>query len=72
MWYYNRQVLATFAHHGAQVAYANISGVGWRRIRPGAADGVTNLFIMMNAARANGRLVHVYIDANLITMAYML
>jgi hypothetical protein len=73
MWYYNRNVTATYANHTSQWAWANISGLGWRRIKDGAADGVTNLFIMMNAACANSKLVHVYVDgSNLITTAYML
>jgi hypothetical protein len=73
MWYYNKQVLQTFVHHTTQWAWAYIQDLGWRRIRDGAADGVTNLFIMMCAARANNRLVHVYIDGDdLITTAYLL
>lgn len=73
MWHNNKQVLATFVHHTTQWAWANIDGLGWRRVKDGAADGVTNLFTMMNAARASGRPVNVYVDsANLITTAYLL
>jgi len=72
MWYYNRNVQLTFASSGAQNAWAYISGLGWLRIQPGAADGVTNLFIMMNDACANNKLVHVYVANNLIQIAYML
>ena len=39
----------------------------------GAADGVTNVFVLMNAAKANDRLVHVDIDSNnFIVTAYLL
>lgn len=73
MWHNNKKVTATYANHTSCSAWAEIEGVGWRRIREGAADGCTNLFIMLNAARANDRLVHVYIDdAGLITTAYLL
>ena len=35
-------------------------------------DGVTNLFVMLNAAKANGRTVNVFVDAsNLISIAYL-
>lgn len=73
MWYYNKKVLATFVNYTTQYAYAYIDGIGWRRIKTGAADGCTNLFLLFCAAKANDRLVHVYIDAsNLITTAYLL
>ncbi len=73
MWYYNKKVVATFVHFATQWAWANIDGIGWRRIKDGAADGCTNLYVMMCAAKANDRLVHVYIDADsLIQTAYML
>ena len=73
MWYNNKLVLATFAHHTTQWVWANIDGIGWLRIKDGAVDGLSNLSIMMNAARASGRTVNVYVDgSNLITTAYLL
>lgn len=72
MWYNNKLVIQTFASHHAQNAWANIESLGWKKIKPNAPDGVTNLFIMFNAAKANGRRVNVYIDGNEITIAYML
>jgi hypothetical protein len=71
MWYNSRNVTATYAHYTTQWAWAYISGLGWLRIQPGAADGVNNLFIMMNAACANGKLVNVFVVNNLIQTAYM-
>ena len=72
-WQYNKKVVATFTYSGAQWAWANIDTVGWRRIKDGAPDGVTNLHVLLNAACANGRLVHVDIDASdLITTAYLI
>ena len=35
-----------------------------KKIKTGAADGVTNVFIVLNAAKANGRKVNVYIKNN--------
>jgi hypothetical protein len=70
--YNNAAVVQTFASNDAQNAWANIAGAGWLKIKTGAADGVTNLFIMFNAAKANGRTVNVTTDAsNLITIAYL-
>lgn len=70
--YNNKTVLQTFASSDAQNAWANIDGAGWLRIKTGAVDGVTNLFTIFNAAKANGRNVTVITDAtNLITTAYL-
>lgn len=70
--YTNKAVVQTFASSDPQNAWANIAGVGWLKIKPGSADGVTNIFIMMNAAKANNRTVNVSTDAsNLITIAYL-
>jgi immune inhibitor A len=70
-WYYNRTVAATFAHHGTQWAWASISGLGWRRVNGGAADGVTNMFVSLCEAAANGRLVHVEADGQLLYTMYL-
>ncbi len=73
MWHYNKKINATFVHHKSQWAWADIDGVGWKRIKEGAADGVTNVLTLLSAARANERLVHVDLDANdLIVTAYLL
>ena len=73
-WQYNKKVLSTFLWHGAQWSWANLDGgTGWKRIKEGHADGVTNLTVLINSAHANGRSVHVDIDdAGLITTAYMI
>ena len=72
MWHNNKKVLSTFSSHHSKNAYANIQGVGWRRIKPDTPTGVNNLYAMMNAARAHNRLVNVDVDgANQITTAYL-
>ncbi len=72
-WQYNKKVLATFTYTGAQWAWANIETLGWKRIKDGAPDGVTNLQVLLDSACANARLVHVDVDASdLITTAYLI
>jgi hypothetical protein len=72
-WNNNVSVVQTFGSNDSQNAWVNISGLGWKQIKTGAADGVTNLFIMFNAARANGRTVTVFVDdaTQLVTIAYL-
>lgn len=73
MWHWNKTVKSTYVHHTTQWAWAEIDGLGWKRIKDGAADGCTNLFVLLTAARANNRSVHVFIDGSeLITTAYLL
>ncbi len=67
MWYNNRTVSWTHSKTGSQQAWAIISGLsGWKRIRTGYADGVTNIYGLLNIAKANGRRVDVYVQNNLI------
>ncbi|NPV63239.1 MAG: hypothetical protein HPY61_11535 [Methanotrichaceae archaeon] len=73
MWSKNCKVKATFASNDPQWAWAHIEGLGWRRIKGGAPDGVANIFRMMCTAKVRGRLVNVDLDEkNLITTAYLL
>jgi hypothetical protein len=72
MWHNDKKVLMTFASNHSQNSWAQIEGVGWRKIKTGATDGVTNLYIMMCVAKANNRMVNVHIDTdNLIDIAYL-
>jgi hypothetical protein len=52
------------------MAWAIVGGIsGWKRIRPTSTDGVTNIFLILSAARANNRNVDVYIKDNYIEQA---
>jgi hypothetical protein len=73
MWVNNKKVLSTFIDNSTQWSWAEIETVGYRRIKDGAADGCSNLTLLLNAAKASGRPVSIDIDAsNLITTAYLL
>ena len=54
-----------------QWAWANIAGLGWRRVNGGAADGVSNMFVSLCNAAANGRLVHVEADGQVLYTMYL-
>ena len=70
-WVDNRKVLSTYTWHGAQWAWANIEGVGWRRVRTGSPDGVTNMFIGLCDALANGRKIRAEIDRQFLYSMYV-
>ena len=68
----NKKILRTFSSSITENCWAYIEGTGWRKIQTGSTDGVSNLYMIMNAARANDRLVHVNIDGtNRINFAYL-
>ena len=70
MWHNNRTVSRTYTSHHGQNCHAIISGLsGWKKVRTGHSDGVSNTFMTLCAARANGRPVDVYIVNNLIERA---
>jgi immune inhibitor A len=70
-WVYNVKVLSVFTHASSQWAWANLDGVGWRRVQGGSADAVTNVFIGLCEAMANQRLIHADIDEQLIYTIYV-
>lgn len=72
MWHNNKKVLRTYATNETENCWAYIEDLGWRKIQTGAADSVTNLFILLSAARASDRTVNVLVnDDNKITRAYL-
>ncbi len=72
MWYNNTNVSRTYTSNDSQNAWAILDAVsGWKRIKTGATDGVTNVFAILCAARANARPVDIYIVNILIERAVM-
>lgn len=62
MWHNNKKITRTFASKDSQNGWAIVSTVsGWKKIKTGATDGVTNLFAMLTTANAADRAVDVYI-----------
>jgi len=61
---WNITILRVFANNQSQVAqifFRNALGVvGWRRIAPNAADGVTNIVAIAVAAQLSGRVCQLF------------
>ena len=73
MWHNNKLVFTTYSSHHSQNSWANVEGLGWRKVKTGATDGVTNLYMMFNAAKGSGRRINCFVDTNNeITIAYLL
>lgn len=68
--HYNVAVSMVYATPHSMNAWAWLSGHGWRKIQPTSTDGVTNTLVLLAAARAKGRLVHVNFDGTYIYNAY--
>ena len=72
MWHNNKTVTRTYTSRHTQNCYAIISTIaGWKRVRTGNADGVTNVFAVLAIAQANNKTVDVFIDANVIERIVM-
>ena len=67
MWHNNKSIVRTHCKKNSQQAWAIIQGLaGWKRIRTGAQDGVSNIFLTLCQARSNGRKVDVFINGGFI------
>lgn len=71
-WHSNVVVNQTYASHHSQNAWAHFQGLGWRRIKTGSADGVTNMLALFAEAVANGKRVTIYADGDFVYRAYLL
>jgi hypothetical protein len=62
-----------YCSRDSQNAWAHLAGTSkWHRILPGAADGVTNVHLLLTAAKASNRQAYVVLDASgNITAAYV-
>lgn len=65
------KVTQVFASRDSQNAWAHFPNMGWRRIQPGAADGVTNVHAMLTEASAKNLTVTVLVDGSQIYQAYL-
>ncbi|MBB3192490.1 M6 family metalloprotease domain-containing protein [Halomonas cerina] len=71
-WHNHKAVLQTYSTYHSQNAWANIQDLGWRKIETGNVDGVTNTFLALCDAQANGRNVSVYADGEKLYRMYLL
>jgi M6 family metalloprotease-like protein len=63
-WVFGKKVSYVSGDHNTQWAHTIIEGFdGWRRIKPGAADGITNMLIILEAAVAYNKNVNVLFEA---------
>jgi hypothetical protein len=62
-----------FSRSGGEDAWAHLaSGNAWRRIAPNSSGGVTNVFAILVAAKANNMQAYVVLNAaNQIAEAYL-
>jgi len=63
-WHRNMNVGLTYVSSHSQNAWAYISTMGWRKIKTGSSDGITNMFAAFCEAKANNRKVNVYADGS--------
>ncbi|MEL6103891.1 MAG: peptidase M6 [Pseudomonadota bacterium] len=69
----NKTVSRIFTTYHSQNNWAYLSGIGWKKVKTGNADGSTNCHIALTAGRANGKVVTVITDGadSLIEQVYL-
>lgn len=69
----NKAVTRTFASSNSQNCWGYLATIGWRRIKTGNDDGSTNMFLILNAAKASGKTVSGTIEdsTSQITILYL-
>jgi peptidoglycan hydrolase-like protein with peptidoglycan-binding domain len=70
-WHHNKVVQRLYTSHHSQNAWALVQDLGWRKIETGSADGVTNMFGVLAAARGHNIGVSVFIQNNTIREMYL-
>ncbi len=70
MWTVINQV---YTSRDSQNAWANLAATSaWHRVLTGSADGVTNVHLLLSAAKAADKQAYIVLDAsNNITAAYV-
>jgi C1A family cysteine protease len=71
-WHSNVTVTQVYTSRDSQNAWAYFQGFGWRKIQTGAADGVTNMLILLAQAVAKNKPVTIYADGDFVYQAYLL
>ncbi len=72
MWHNGKKVTRTFTTRHSQNCHAIISTIaGWKKVRTGNTNGVTNVFSILTTANANNRTVDVFIENNVIEQVVM-
>lgn len=62
----------TYSTASAQNCWANLQGKGWRRVKTGSDNGVSNVHLLLVLANANDKKAYVVEDdANQITAVYL-
>ena len=69
--WYTKLCLSIFATYHSKNAWCFIQDVGWRKIRPTTADGVTNMLAAATEARANGMPVTVQATGSELLQLYL-
>ena len=65
MWHNNLTVNRTYSSKDSQNCWAILNTIsGWKKVKTGKTDGVTNVFVALCTAKANNRTVDVYLVNN--------
>jgi immune inhibitor A len=67
----SKVVQRVFVSHHSQNCWAFLQDIGWRKVETDSADGVTNMFVSLCAARVQGIAVTAYVEDGTIRIIYI-
>ena len=67
----NKKILRTFTSPHSKNVWAYIDTIGWRKVGQESTDGVTNMAIVINSARAHNMPVSGYINPSTNMIAHL-
>ena len=62
IWHRGINLSRVYCTNAARNAWAEVHGLGWRKVRASSASGVTNMFSVLCDAAANDKKVDIYMD----------
>lgn len=69
-WHANKKVIRTYSTYQSKAAWAYMEDLGWRRVDPSTADGVTNMFTMLCQAQVSGKVLTILADGSKLYRMY--
>ena len=71
VWYNNKKIVGLWSDKGTRNSWANIQGMGWKKVSTANNSSSTVLTMLLSHARDRYRTVKINLDNNLISEVYV-
>ena len=70
VWYNNKKIVGLWSDKGSRNSWANIQGMGWKKVSTANNSCSSSLTMLLSHARERNRMVRLQLDNNLISQVY--